>query len=102
MLEDLNDIERFTQNVTKEEFCSNTMIKKAVCMSFLNIGEIVRILPEELTKRNPDIPWASIVGLRNRTAHGYHSLDEEVIWDIAKNDLKELERVIIQELRQLN
>ena len=99
LLEDLQDIEHFLQNVSKEEFLANSMIKKAVCMSLLNIGEMSRELPEEITKKNQDIPWSSIVALRNRVAHGYHSLDDEIIWDIAKKDLDKFKSVIIYELQ---
>lgn len=101
LLEDILDIERFLQDVSKEEFLANSMVKKAVCMSLLNIGEMSRELPEAITRKNPDIPWSSIVALRNRVAHGYHSLDDEVIWDIAKHDLDEFKGVILYELQLL-
>lgn len=102
ILDDLLDINEFIKDVTKETFISNTMMKKAVCMSLLNIGEMVRNLPAGLFERNPKIPWNSIIGLRNRTAHGYHALDDQVIWEIAKNDMSPLEAVIRREIALLS
>lgn len=99
ILEDLRDIEQFIQGISKEEFKANSMVKKAVCMSLLNIGEMTRQLPEALTKKHPNIPWSSIIGLRNRAAHGYHTLDDEIIWNIAVIDLKKFRDVIIHELK---
>src|SRR6266851_9521525 len=49
------------------------------------------------TERRPDeraqyrdIPWAQIVGLRNRLIHGYDSVDFEILWQIINHDLPPL------------
>ncbi len=39
---------------------------------------------------NPAIPWAQIVGLRNRLIHGFDDVDWDVLWDIVSNDLPNL------------
>jgi uncharacterized protein with HEPN domain len=102
ILEDLQDIEQLIFRLSKADFKANSMVKKAVCMSFLNIDEMTRELPEEFTKKHPEIPWTSIIGLRNRAAHGYHMLDDEIIWEIAGNDLKNLKKVVVYELNIIN
>lgn len=101
IMEDLRDIETFISKSTLLEFSENALVKKAVCMSLLNIGEMIALIPEELKNLNPEIPWRSIIGLRNRTAHGYHSLDYTIIWEIAKNDLASLKRCVINELKKI-
>lgn len=98
IIEDLNDIRIFLKGVSKEEFKTNSMIKKAVVMSLLNIGEISKELPQEFIAEHHDIPWDNIIGLRNRAAHGYHSLDDDIIWEITTNDLNRFEQVIREEL----
>ena len=45
--EDCADIQTFIQGVSKDEFLNNTMLKKAICMSLINIGELVKALPQE-------------------------------------------------------
>jgi uncharacterized protein with HEPN domain len=91
MLEDLADIRDFTQGISKEQFLASALVKKAVGMSLINIGEVSRELPSEVKARYPQIPWGSIAALRNRAAHGYRSLDPEIIWTIIKEDLETLE-----------
>lgn len=34
------------------------------------VGEAARRVPDDIKARAPDIPWGSIIGLRNRLIHG--------------------------------
>ena len=58
------------------------------------IGEAVRALPEEATRVMPDIPWASIAGLRNIVVHEYFRVDYTTIIDIVDNYLTDLAQAI--------
>jgi uncharacterized protein with HEPN domain len=40
--------------------------------------------------RHPSVPWASVVGLRNRLIHGYDEVDFDVLWKILREDLPPL------------
>ena len=42
------------------------------------IGEASNHLSDELTEKNPDIPWADIVGLRNILVHQYFGIDLKI------------------------
>ncbi|MGI6358379.1 MAG: DUF86 domain-containing protein [Bacillota bacterium] len=99
MLEDIRDSRKFIQGLDLEAFRASSLVKKGVSMSLINIGELARQLPDELLARHPEIPWGSVVALRNRAAHGYHELDPEIIWTIVKSDLIELERAVCSELQ---
>ncbi len=64
-------------------------------MNLLIIGEAVA----RLTRDRPDfldklaeLPWRSMVGMRNRIAHGYFDLDMRVIWRTVRTDAPELLR----------
>ncbi|MBQ6603413.1 MAG: DUF86 domain-containing protein [Eubacterium sp.] len=39
-----------------------------------------------------EIPWHNIIGLRNRIAHAYLKIDDEIVWDTAVNDVPILNR----------
>lgn len=41
----------------------------AILYCLLVIGEAIKALPSELKDRRPEIPWASVSGLRNILAH---------------------------------
>jgi uncharacterized protein with HEPN domain len=53
MLEDIQDILQFMDGLDIVAFKNNTLVKKAVCMSLLNIGELAKELPISLTVQYP-------------------------------------------------
>ncbi len=60
-------------------------------------GEAANQLSDTLKESHPEIPWRSIIGMRNVLVHQYFGLDLDEIWDTASTDLPLL-RVQIQEL----
>jgi uncharacterized protein with HEPN domain len=56
------------------------------------LGEAVKRLPDDLRNRHPHLPWKKIAGTRDYIAHGYDSVDYDVIWgvlDVEAGKLKE-------------
>ena len=71
-----------------------------ICMCFIIIGEEVKRI-DRYTEKNflpnyPSIPWESIMGIRNRIAHGYFEIDIDIVFDVLKNDIPPLLEVIKQ------
>lgn len=54
------------------------------------VGEAANRVPSDEQDLHPDIPWAEIVGLRNRLIHGYDSIDLDILWQIVNMDLSPL------------
>ena len=46
------------------------------------LGEAVKRLPDDLRQRHPQLPWDKIAGTRDYIAHGYDSVDYDVIWGV--------------------
>lgn len=69
---------------------------------FINIGENVSKISDELKQKYSSIDWKQIKGFRNRVVHDYVNLDTLLVFDIIKNDLKqlkgELSKIISDEL----
>jgi len=38
----------------------------------------------------PGIPWRRIVAVRNVLIHGYLGIDDDIIWDIVRNEVEKL------------
>ncbi|MGH9630217.1 MAG: HepT-like ribonuclease domain-containing protein, partial [Bryobacteraceae bacterium] len=58
------------------------------------IGEAASRISAETRAQRPDIPWAAIVGMRNRLIHAYAEIDLEVVWSAVDNDLPRLMRIV--------
>lgn len=81
-------IELFTATRGLADYLSDAMLRSAVERQLEIIGEACSRLArvdEEVANRIPEIP--SIVAFRNVLAHGYASVDDRLVWDIASSKL---------------
>lgn len=66
----------------------------ADCMLIEAIGEGFKRIDErtkqQLLPTRPEIPWNAVKGMRNHIAHGYFDINNEMVWDVVKNDLPTL------------
>ena len=62
------------------------------------IGEAAARIGKETKDRNPQIPWAQIVAMRNRLVHLYFDIDLDQVWKAVTEDLpplaKQLQEVL--------
>jgi uncharacterized protein with HEPN domain len=65
-----------------------------LCLALTRLVEIVAEAATRVSQasqqRHGQIPWAQIVGLRNRLVHGYDAVDLDILWDIVQQDLPAL------------
>jgi uncharacterized protein len=63
----------------------------AILYNLVVIGEAAARIGEDTRARAPDIPWTSIVGLRNLVTHEYFRVDLDIVEDIVATSLGPLE-----------
>ena len=93
----IEKINEYTNSLDLPSFIKNTMSYDATMMQLILIGELSSKIPDYVRAQNENIPWNKIISLRNRIAHDYFSLSDEVLWEIITKDLPEL-KVEIQNL----
>ena len=90
-------------NKDLEAFLQNEMLKRAIGMTVINIGELIKNVTDELRTAHPDIPWKQVAGFRDITAHKYQTLRMEDVYQVVVEDfpvLKEqLNKLIFQEVK---
>jgi uncharacterized protein with HEPN domain len=59
------------------------------------LGEAVKRLPDDLRNRHPQVPWKKIAGTRDYIAHGYDSVDHEVIWGVLDVEADKLKKSVL-------
>jgi|CXWL01.1.fsa_nt_gi uncharacterized protein with HEPN domain len=63
-------------------------------MNLVVIGEAVRRLDGAILAAEPAIHWPGIVAIRNRIAHGYSSVQRDLVWEIVKDELPRLRAAV--------
>ncbi len=79
---------------TMEEFLSSEMQKRALGMTTINVGELVKNVSSKLKEQYTEIPWKAIAGMRDITAHKYQTLRMEDVYNTVKMDFPVLKRQI--------
>jgi uncharacterized protein with HEPN domain len=57
----------------------------------MNQPDLIRIRHmKETQQQNDQIPWAEIIGMRNRLIHVYFDIDIDRVWDTVQLDIPEV------------
>ncbi len=101
----IEKIEKFTRDLTKEEFLKDEVKVYAVDDLMRNIGEAVRVLAKHRQIKNLfytyRIPYARLADIRTDLTHEYFSVDTELLWFTAKDILPKLKPLFNKVLGEL-
>ena len=101
MLDDALDAMKFAHEIgDPAAFAASRLYRKAVIMSILNIGELTKQLPQDFKLKHNEIPWRKIAGMRDIAAHGYHVMDDDIIWDVVMHSIPQLAQFLESKLNQ--
>ena len=90
MLEAACDVERFCRDLTYVEFQNSLLHQRAVIKSIEMIGEAAAHLSDAEQLKHPEIAWHEIIGMRNRTVHGYRDVRLSIVWETARRNIPQL------------
>lgn len=92
VLEAIDAIFEYTRG-GESAFRRQAIVRDAVCARLIQIGQAVkdaRAEGLELVRLQPDIPWRSVAGMRDRLAHKYALLDQALVWAVVERELPRL------------
>jgi len=90
MLDFAREAARFAEGKTREDIENDRLLNLALVHLIELVGEAANRVPREVRESLPGIPWARIVGMRNRLIHGYDFVDYDILWQTVVEDLPAL------------
>ena len=98
MIQACREIDICLQGINSSaEFEESIVVRRAVTMCLLDLGELINGLSESDLSPFPSESWHKIVGFRNRAAHGYHSMDFGIIYTLATVRVPEIYNYLKQQ-----
>jgi uncharacterized protein with HEPN domain len=98
MLDAAREAVGFAAGHGRADLDRNRQLTLALLKSLEIVGEAAARVTEAMRTRYPGIPWADVVGMRNRLVHTYFDIDLNLVWDTVTRDLPPL----IAELEKLD
>lgn len=80
----------FVENRSRADLDSNRMLTLSLVKCIEIIGEAAAQVSKDFRLQCPGIPWADIVGMRNRLIHVYYDVNHEIVWQTIQQDLPDL------------
>ncbi len=102
ILEAIRKIDKYTENMSYEDFLKDELRQDSVARNLEIIGEAAKKIPDEIKNRKPEVEWKKIAGLRDILTHEYFRINLEIVWDVTKNKLPDLKKntlVLLSEMK---
>jgi uncharacterized protein with HEPN domain len=93
VITDLEFLITHTKDLTREQFGKDEVLLDSIMFRFIQISEHIKKLSIEFKGSHNNIPWISIIGLRNRIVHEYGNVDLSIVYDAVKEDIYVIHRL---------
>lgn len=77
----------YMENIDRSAFEGNRLLQRGLVRCIEVIEEASARLSQSLRDANPHIPWAAMIGMRNRIIHAYFDIDSDLVFKTATEDL---------------
>lgn len=98
MLDHAREAAAMIQGKVRADLQRERMLELALVRLVEIIGEAASRVSVEGQAKYSSIPWAEIIGMRNRLIHGYEEIDPDILWNTIEHDLPpliaELEKIL--------
>jgi uncharacterized protein with HEPN domain len=94
ILDSIALIDLFLEEVEFEAYEGDLKTKSAVERQLQIITEAAYRLGDEAEILCPGPDWKGFMGMGNVLRHGYHKVDDRIVWDTVKTDLPALRKAV--------
>lgn len=100
MLEQIEKLEKYTKNVTMEEFFQSDLLQDACITPLTQLWGISMQITHQYP-RIKDIPHKELKSIRNFLVHAYQKINMDIIWTTIHEDIPELKEQILERIKKL-
>ena len=100
ILESINSIETFLGDMDFDVYRGDLKTKSAVERQLQIITEAAVRLGEDGDRLCPGVDWKGFRGMGNILRHGYHRIDDEVVWNTVKEELPPVKAAVLRALNK--
>lgn len=90
ILDAIRDIERFVGTMDFNEFSNDEKTRSDVVWKIEVIGEATKNIPKDIRAKYANLPWKEMAKMRDKIAHFYFGIDNNIVWKVVKNRLPEI------------
>jgi uncharacterized protein with HEPN domain len=90
MLDHATEAVEMAQGRRREDLDSDRQLNLCLVRLVEVVGEAASRVTQSTRRKLAIIPWAAVVGLRNRLIHAYDKVDFNILWDVVQLDLPPL------------
>ena len=98
MIEASREAVSFADGRVRDDLESDRQLLLSLVKEIEIVGEAASQITDSTRKDLGEIPWSSIVAMRNRLVHAYFSINLDILWKTVQEDLPslidQLERVV--------
>jgi len=80
----------FSQGRSRADLNSDRQLNLSLVRLLEIIGEAARGISTEFRNAHPELPWKSMIGMRDRLIHAYFDVNLDVVWETVTQDLPPL------------
>ena len=84
-----------------EAFVADKKSYHAVIYNIMIIGEAANMLTFEFRESHAELQWRQITNMRNFLIHGYHNVEEDLVWEAISVDLNKIREKIVKYLKDI-
>ena len=102
ILQAIDTIFEFVGDRGMKEFLADKKSYHAVIYNIMIIGEAANMLTFEFREAHSDLKWRQITNMRNFLIHGYHNVEEDLVWEAISVDLHPIRKKIVKYLEEID
>ena len=86
IVEEIDTASSLMGDETVEQFQNDEKTKRAICMTVINVGELVKTITDDTRLKYKELPWKVAAGFRDIAAHKYQTLNMGDVYKTVKDD----------------